>query len=103
VELGIAAAEIETVHVRRLAVGQRAPRDQRCARRAQQVEVLGVIELECRITRDPDRRARRDTKRRRGVERARRGEREQAVELETTLDGVGHTVETRVVEHASAR
>jgi len=54
VELGVAAAEVEAIHVRELRVAEGAPEHELGARLAKQVEVLGVVELKRRVARDAD-------------------------------------------------
>src|SRR5882724_10919127 len=93
-ELGIAAAKVETVNFRQLAPLQRTPEDQLSPSLAQHLEILDVIELECLVVSDadsPDPRRWLAARRRRQFDGCR--ESEQAVEVERTLDGVAETPE----------
>src|SRR5207245_11717940 len=94
VQLRIAAAEVEAVDVRRLAVGERAPLHQLRACLAQEVEVLGVVELEREVSRYGNRRARALDENGRRRHRERGGERHESLEVHVSLDGLGHAVES---------
>src|SRR5256885_12362986 len=54
VELGVAAADVETVHLRQRRVLGRTPEDQVGARGAEAIEVLRVVELKCAVPRDAE-------------------------------------------------
>jgi hypothetical protein len=54
VELGVAATQVEPVHVGDVGVGERAPGDELGAGPTQEIQILLVVELKRRIARDAD-------------------------------------------------
>ena len=116
-ELGVAAAEIEAVHVRQLVVVERAPEVELGAGLAKQVEILRVVELKCRVAGHADSYASgRDALPLLGPTLAREGapsrrlerrylarERQQSVQIDGAVDGVAETAKLLGIEHALGR
>src|SRR5262249_30042716 len=107
------AAEVESVDVRRVTVAERTPEDELGTSRAQQIEVLAVVELEGGVVGDSDSEGadvtapsdtspRNDCAGQAGARKWRR-QREESIEVDGPLDRRRETLSKRGREHALDR